>query len=153
MSKKKPSPGTSVSEEAALLDFRAIQDILASLPNDCPGISGSAVLTKDGLPIASVILPEGVDEAIVAAVSASILTSGKIAASELKHRGGVRRVVVETENGMIVVQGIPDAESVLTITADKDTKMGLIFLAMERSIRKLRVELTRFMGESTRLPK
>jgi len=142
-----------VSEEAALLDFRMIQNILASLPNDCPGISGSAVLTKDGLPIASVILPQGVDEAIVAAVSASILTSGKIAASELKHRGGVMRVVVETENGMIVVQGIPDAEAVLTITAEKDTKMGLIFLAMERSIRKLKIELTRFMSEATRLPK
>jgi predicted regulator of Ras-like GTPase activity (Roadblock/LC7/MglB family) len=151
--RKRFCPVNSVGEEAALLDFRAIQDILASLPNDCPGISGSAVLTKDGLPIASVILPQGVDEAIVAAVSASILTSGKIAASELKHRGGVTRVVVETENGMIVVQGIPDAEAVLTITAEKDTKMGLIFLAMDRSIRKLKVELTRFMSEGTRLPK
>jgi predicted regulator of Ras-like GTPase activity (Roadblock/LC7/MglB family) len=141
----------TVGEEAALLDFRTIQDILASLPNDCPGISGSAVLTKDGLPIASVILPEGVDEAIVAAVSASILTSGKIAANELKHQGGVTRVVVETQNGMIVVQGIPDAEAVLTITAEKDTKMGLIFLAMDRSIRKLKIELTRFMHEGAKL--
>jgi predicted regulator of Ras-like GTPase activity (Roadblock/LC7/MglB family) len=143
---------TTLTEEGALLDFKMIQSVLASLPNDCPGISGSTVLTKDGLPITSVILPEGVDEAIIAAVSASILTNGSIAAGELKHKGGVKRVVVETEDGMIVVQGIPEAESVLTITADKDTKMGMIFLAMERAIRRLKVELTRFMGERAKLP-
>jgi predicted regulator of Ras-like GTPase activity (Roadblock/LC7/MglB family) len=140
-----------LSKEAALLDFRQIQDILASLPNDCPGISGSAALTRDGLPIASAVLPDGVDETIIAAISASILTSGRLAANELKHEGGAKRVLVETGNGIIVVEGIPDAQAVLTVTAHKDTKLGLIFLAMDKAIRKLRAELTKFMGEMAKI--
>ncbi len=137
--------------EVALLDFGEIQNILASLPNDCPGISGSAVLTKDGLPVTSAILPEGVDEAMLAAISASILTSGRLAADELKHRGGVQRVVVETGDGVIVVSGIPDAEAVLTVTAAKDVKLGLVFLTMEKASRKLKVQLTKFMAETNRI--
>lgn len=140
-----------MSEEAGLLDFGRIQDILASLPNDCPGISGSAVLTKDGLPVASAVLPSGVDEAMLAAISASILTTGRLAANELKHRGGVQRVVVETPDGTIVVAGIPDAEAVLTVTASKETKLGMVFLTMDRASRRLKAELTRFLASTSRI--
>lgn len=140
-----------MSGEVALLDFGQIQEILASLPDDCPGISGSAVLTKDGLPVTSAVLPSGVDEAMLAAISASILTSGRLAADELKHKGGVRRVVVETGDGVIVVAGIPDAEAVLTVTASKDTKLGLVFLTMERASRRLKAQLAKFMGEGGKI--
>jgi predicted regulator of Ras-like GTPase activity (Roadblock/LC7/MglB family) len=140
-----------LSEDAALLDFGRIQTILASLPEDCPGISGSAVLTKDGLPVASAVLPSGVDEAMLAAISASILTTGKLAANELKHKGGVQRIVVETRDGTIVVAGIPDAEAVLTVTADKDTKLGMVFLTMERASRKLKSELTKFLASTSKI--
>lgn len=140
-----------MAEEAALLDFRRIQEILASLPNDCPGISGSAVLTKDGLPVASAVLPEAVDEAMLAAISASILTTGRLAATELKHEGGVQRVIVETKDGIIVVAGIPDAEAVLTVTANKDTKLGMVFLTMDRASRRLKAELTRFIASTSRI--
>jgi predicted regulator of Ras-like GTPase activity (Roadblock/LC7/MglB family) len=141
----------ALSGEVALLDFGQIQEILASLPDDCPGISGSAVLTKDGLPVTSAVLPSGVDEAMLAAISASILTSGRLAADELKHKGGVRRVVVETGDGVIVVAGIPDAEAVLTVTASKDTKLGLVFLTMERASRRLKAQLAKFMGEGGKI--
>jgi predicted regulator of Ras-like GTPase activity (Roadblock/LC7/MglB family) len=141
----------ALSGEVTLLDFGQIQSILASLPDDCPGISGSAVLTKDGLPVTSAVLPAGVDEAMLAAISASILTSGRLAADELKHRGGVKRVVVETGDGVIVVSGIPDAEAVLTVTAGKDTKLGLVFLTMEKASRKLKLQLTKFMSESGKI--
>jgi predicted regulator of Ras-like GTPase activity (Roadblock/LC7/MglB family) len=142
---------TILGEEAALLDFRQIQGILASLPNDCPGISGSAVLTKEGLPVASAAVPQGVDEAMLAAISASILTTGKLAANELKYRGGVERVIVETLDGTIVVAGIPGAEAVLTVTASKDTKLGLVFLTMDRASRRLREELTKFLTSTSRI--
>jgi predicted regulator of Ras-like GTPase activity (Roadblock/LC7/MglB family) len=140
-----------LAEEVALLDFKQIEEILASLPNDCPGISGSAVLTKDGLPVASAVLPEGVDEAMLAAISASILTTGRLAANELKHEGGVQRVIVETRGGIIVVAGIPDAEAVLTVTASKDTRLGMVFLTMDRASRRLKAELTRFIGSTSRI--
>jgi predicted regulator of Ras-like GTPase activity (Roadblock/LC7/MglB family) len=141
----------ALSGEVALLDFGEIQNILASLPDDCPGISGSAVLTKDGLPVTSAVLPPGVDEAMLAAISASILTSGRLAADELKHKGGVKRVVVETGDGVIVVSGIPEAEAVLTVTASKDTTLGLVFLTMEKASRKLKLQLTKFMSESSKI--
>lgn len=140
-----------MAEEAALLDFRRIQEILASLPNDCPGISGSAVLTKDGLPVASAVLPEAVDEAMLAAISASILTTGRLAAVELKYQGGVQRVIVETNDGIVVVAGIPDAEAVLTVTASKDTKLGMVFLTMDKAARRLKAELTRFITSTSRI--
>jgi predicted regulator of Ras-like GTPase activity (Roadblock/LC7/MglB family) len=98
--------------------------------------------------VTSAVLPQGVDEAMLAAISASILTSGRLAADELKHRGGVKRVLVETGDGVIVVAGIPDAEAVLTVTAAKDTKLGLVFLTMEKASRKLKAQLTKFMTES-----
>jgi predicted regulator of Ras-like GTPase activity (Roadblock/LC7/MglB family) len=142
---------TILAEEAALLDFRRIQEILASLPNDCPGISGSAVLTKDGLPVASAVLPEAVDEAMLAAISASILTTGRLAAVELKYQGGVQRVIVETNDGIVVVAGIPDAEAVLTVTASKDTKLGMVFLTMDKAARRLKAELTRFITSTSRI--
>jgi predicted regulator of Ras-like GTPase activity (Roadblock/LC7/MglB family) len=140
-----------LAEESALLDFRRIQEILASLPNDCPGISGSAVLTKDGLPVASAVLPEEVDEAMLAAISASILTTGRLAATELKYEGDVQRVIVETKDGIVVVAGIPEAEAVLTVTARKDTKLGMVFLTMDRASRRLKAELTRFISSTSRI--
>ncbi|WXG43939.1 MAG: roadblock/LC7 domain-containing protein [Promethearchaeati archaeon SRVP18_Atabeyarchaeia-1] len=140
-----------MGEEATLLDFRKIQEILYSLSRDCPGISGSAVLTKDGLPVASVVLPEGVDEAMLAAISASILTTGRLAANELRHQGGVQRVIVETKDGTIVVAGIPEAEAVLTVTASRDTKLGMVFLTMDKASRKLKEELTRFLSSTSRI--
>ena len=140
-----------MAEDAGLLDFRRIQEILASLPNDCPGISGSAVLTKNGLPVASAVLPHEVDESMLAAISASILTTGRLAASELKHIGDVQRIIVETGDGVIVVAGIPETEAVLTVTASKETKLGMVFLTMDRAARRLNIELRRFLTSTSRI--
>ena len=109
-------------------------DRLRDLQAGTPDIEASAVVSVDGLIMAS-SLPSGVDEDRISAMSAAMLSLGDRIASEL-NRGTLEQVYIKGSDGIIVLMAVGD-EAVLTVLARAQAKLGLIFLDMKRSVEDL----------------
>ncbi|MBM3144562.1 MAG: hypothetical protein FJ010_06240 [Chloroflexi bacterium] len=103
---------------------------LRDLQASSPDIEASAVVSVDGLTIASA-LPQDVEEDRVSAMSAAMLSLGERIASEL-GRGSLDQVYIKGEEGYVVLMSIGE-DAVLTALAREDAKLGLIFLDMRRA--------------------
>ncbi|MBN1313202.1 MAG: roadblock/LC7 domain-containing protein [Anaerolineae bacterium] len=98
------------------------------------GIEASAVVSVDGLIMASA-LPAGVEEDRVSAMSAAMLSLGERIASEL-GRGTLEQVYIRGGKGYVILMAVGE-EAVLTALAREDAKLGLIFLDMRRAAEDL----------------
>jgi predicted regulator of Ras-like GTPase activity (Roadblock/LC7/MglB family) len=107
-----------------------LTDLLKDLEATTPDIEASAVVSVDGLMIASA-LPQDVEDDRVAAMSAAMLSLGERTAKELA-RGELSEVYVKGESGCIVLMASGE-NAVLTALARKDAKLGLVFLDMKRT--------------------
>ena len=104
--------------------------ILTELVGQVPEIEAAAVVSFDGLPMASA-LPAGMDEDRVAAMSAALLSLGERAAEGL-GRGELSQVYVEGENGTVFLVSADD-EAVLVAVAAKGAKVGLMLFEVRRA--------------------
>ncbi len=104
-----------------------------------PDIEASAVVSVDGLIMASA-LPTEVEEDRVSAMSAAMLSLGERIASEL-GRGGLEQVYIRGGHGYVILTAVGQ-EAVLTALAREQSKLGLIFLEMRRAAE----DLTRMVG-------
>jgi predicted regulator of Ras-like GTPase activity (Roadblock/LC7/MglB family) len=104
-------------------------DRLRQLQASSPDIEASAIVSVDGLSIASA-LPQGVEEDRVSAMSAAMLSLGERIATEL-GRGSLEQVYIKG------VKGYVGEEAVLTALAREQAKLGLIFLDMRRATEDL----------------
>jgi len=95
-----------------------------------PEIEASAVVSVDGLTIASA-LPSDVEEDRVSAMSAAMLSLGERIATEL-DRGALDQVYIHGDNGYVILSAI-GTEAVLTAMAKEKAKLGLVFLEMRRA--------------------
>jgi hypothetical protein len=107
---------------------------LRNLQAAAPDIEASAVVSVDGLIMASA-LPTEVEEDRVSAMSAAMLSLGERIAGEL-GRGGLDQVYIKGSAGFIVLASV-GMEAVLTVLARQDAKLGLIFLEMRRAAEDL----------------
>ncbi|MBI9043870.1 MAG: roadblock/LC7 domain-containing protein [Anaerolineaceae bacterium] len=107
---------------------------LRELQASSPDIEASAVVSVDGLTIASA-LPQGVEEDRVSAMSAAMLSLGERIAGEL-GRGSLDQVYIKGEKGFVVLMSIGE-DAVLTALAREKAKLGLIFLDMRRAAEDL----------------
>lgn len=107
---------------------------LRDLQVSSPDIEASAVVSVDGLCIASA-LPSEVEEDRVSAMSAAMLSLGERIASEL-GRGSLDQVYIKGEKGYVVLMSVGE-EAVLTALARERAKLGLIFLDMRRAAQDL----------------
>lgn len=103
---------------------------LRDLQGTTPEIEASAVVSVDGLIMAS-SLPAGIEEDRVSAMSAAMLSLGERIASEL-GRGMLDQVYVKGLNGYVILMSVGD-EAVLTTLVRQNARLGLIFLDMRRS--------------------
>jgi predicted regulator of Ras-like GTPase activity (Roadblock/LC7/MglB family) len=107
-----------------------LRDLAASSPD----VEASAVVSVDGLTMASA-LPAQVEEDRVAAMSAAMLSLGERIANEL-GRGNLDQVYIKGENGYVVLMSVK-SEAVLTVLARQQAKLGLLFLDMRRATEDL----------------
>ncbi len=99
-----------------------------------PDIEASAVVSVDGLIIASA-LPSEVEEDRVSAMSAAMLSLGERISAEL-GRGSLEQVFIKGGEGFVILTSI-GADAVLTALARQNSKLGLIFLEMQRAAHDL----------------
>ncbi len=107
---------------------------LRDLQASSPDIEAAAIVSVDGLSIAS-FLPQGVEEDRVSAMSAAMLSLGERIASEL-GRGMLDEVYVKGEKGYVILRAVGE-EAVLTVLARQQAKLGLLFLDMRRAAEEL----------------
>ncbi len=103
---------------------------LRSMQAAAPDIEASAIVSVDGLIMASA-LQQGVEEDRVSAMSAAMLSLGERISGEL-GRGGLEQVYIKGNAGAIVLTSV-GSEAVLTALARQEAKLGLIFLEMRRA--------------------
>lgn len=103
---------------------------LREMQSATPEIEASAVVSVDGLTIASA-LPIDVEEDRVSAMSAAMLSLGERIATELK-RGSLDQVYIHGDDGYVILSAI-GTEAVLTALAKEKAKLGLVFLEMRRA--------------------
>jgi len=107
---------------------------LRSMQASAPDIEASAVVSVDGLIMASA-LQQGAEEDRVSAMSAGMLSLGERIAQEL-GRGGLEQVYIKGDKGFIVLISVGQ-EAVLTALARQEGKLGLVFLEMRRAAEDL----------------
>ncbi|MGD8623426.1 MAG: roadblock/LC7 domain-containing protein [Anaerolineae bacterium] len=107
---------------------------LKDLQVSTPDIEASAVVSVDGLIIASA-LPPDVEEDRVSAMSAAMLSLGDRIAGEL-GRGILDQVYIRGAHGYVILSAVGE-EAVLTVLARQDAKLGLVFLDMRRAAEDL----------------
>lgn len=108
--------------------------ILKELNGTSADIEASAVISTDGLMIAS-MLPADMDEDRVGAMSAAILSLGERSSTELA-RGELEQVLVKGDNGYILMTHASN-EAVLTVVAKPKARLGLIFLDVKRAAEEI----------------
>jgi uncharacterized protein len=104
--------------------------ILSELNGTSADIEASAVISTDGLTMASV-LPASMDEDRVGAMSAAMLSLGDRTAQELT-RGELEQVLIKGDKGYVLMT-YAGKEAVLTVLAKPNAKLGLIFLDVKRT--------------------
>ena len=109
-------------------------DRLREMQVSSPDIEASAIVSVDGLSIASA-LPQDIEEDRVSAMSAAMLSLGERIATEL-GRGGLEQVYIKGEKGFVILMAVGE-EAVLTALASEKAKLGLIFLDMRRAVEDL----------------
>ena len=104
---------------------------LKKLQISSPDIQASAIVSSDGLIIASA-LPTNVEEDRVSAMSAAMLSLGERISTEL-NRGDLDQVYIRGDSGYVLLMAVGN-EAVLTVMANENAKLGLIFLDIKRTV-------------------
>ncbi len=111
-----------------------LDDILKKLLAAIPEVKSAAIVSAEGLPIASA-LPQGVDETRIAAMTAALLSLAERAVIEME-KGEFDQLYIKGNDGyLLVMQAGPNA--VLTVSTTKDVRLGLIFLDCKRTCEKI----------------
>jgi len=124
------SPGASASAGAYLGHGARLDALLTELMRRTPELEAAAVVTVDGLPMASALPPE-MDEDRVAAMSAALLSLGERAAEGL-GRGELSQVHIQGESGGVWLLAAGD-DAVLVGVSAPDAKAGLVLYELRRA--------------------
>ena len=110
------------------------QDMLESILSDLNGssadIEASAVISTDGLMIAS-LLPAGLEEERIGAMGAALLALGGRTAQELS-RGELEQVLLKGSRGYVLLTNA-GRDAVMAVMAMPSAKLGLILLDVRRA--------------------
>jgi predicted regulator of Ras-like GTPase activity (Roadblock/LC7/MglB family) len=113
---------------------QALIDRMQALQQSSPDILATAVVSVDGLIIASNLLPE-MSEDRVSAMSAAMLSLGEQISKEM-GRGSLEQVHIKGDNGYVVLISVGE-KAVLTALVNQQAKLGMIFLEMRRAADEL----------------
>ena len=113
---------------------QALIDRMQALQQSSPDIMATAVVSVDGLIIASNLLPE-MSEDRVSAMSAAMLSLGEQISKEM-GRGSLEQVHIKGDNGYVVLISVGE-KAVLTALVNQQAKLGMIFLEMRHAADEL----------------
>ena len=123
--------GTSLYNEEA---DKQLRPILRALNSISPEIEATAVMSRDGLSVASV-LGEGVDPDRLGAMCAALLGLADTTAREL-NRGTLLQVLIHGTNGYMLITHVGE-NAVLAVASKPKTNLGMVFLEAKKTAQKI----------------
>jgi predicted regulator of Ras-like GTPase activity (Roadblock/LC7/MglB family) len=117
-----------------MINSDKLNAILQNFVSGTGEVQGAAIVTPDGLPLATT-LPGGMDEERVAAMSAAMLSLGERIGNELV-RGLIDRIFVQGEKGFGILTSCGE-DAVLLVLASEAAKQGLLMLEIKRAAAEL----------------
>jgi predicted regulator of Ras-like GTPase activity (Roadblock/LC7/MglB family) len=110
-----------------------LKEVLDKIKASSIDIESLALISADGLPLASLI--RGADEDKVAAMSATILALGERVLAELE-KGKLNVSLVQGEKGYVITAGIKGLAA-LVVTTNEMAKLGIVMFAVKRGVEEL----------------
>jgi len=120
------------------INSQKLGHILQTFVSTTADVQGAAMVTPDGLPLAS-SLPGGMDDERVSAMSAAMLSLGDRIGQELA-RGDIDRIYVEGDEGFSILTSCGQ-DAVFLVLASKAAKQGVLMLEIKRAIAQLKPAL------------
>lgn len=111
-----------------------LEDILNNMLASMPEVQSVAVVSIEGLPIASV-LHRNTDETKISAITAAILTLAELATQEF-GKGFFEQVFVRGQYGYVFAMVVGQT-AVLTFSTTRSIKLGLIFIETKQTRDKI----------------
>jgi predicted regulator of Ras-like GTPase activity (Roadblock/LC7/MglB family) len=111
-----------------------LTDLLRKMEAVNSDIQGSAIVSIQGLPICSV-LARDVNDGIVSAMSAAILSVSERAVEELA-RGDLKRILIEGVDGIIILSKSGE-NAILCTLCKADSSLGMVFLNIQSVSQKI----------------
>lgn len=111
-----------------------LEDILNNMLASMSEVQSAAVVSNEGLPIASVLTSE-IDETKISAITAAIMTLAELATQEF-GKGIFEQVFVRGQNGYVFTRAVGNT-AVLTISTKRNINLGLIFIETKRICDKI----------------
>lgn len=112
-----------------------LNHVLRALQSGSPDLEATALISEDGLVIASA-LPQHIQEMRIAGMAATLLSLGERASAELT-RGALQQVLIRGDEGYVVMTRAGAGTLLLALTT-KDAKLGLVFYDMDRAASDIR---------------
>lgn len=120
------------------INIEKLNSLLQNFVSSTNDVQGAAVVTPDGLPLAT-SLPSSIDEERTAAMSAAMLSLGERISSEFA-RGDVDRIFVEGNKGYGILTSCGE-DAVFLVLANQAAKQGLLMLEIKRALGELKLLL------------
>ncbi|NEP55613.1 MAG: diacylglyceryl transferase [Symploca sp. SIO2G7] len=117
------------------INSEKLGQILQNFVTTTSDVQGAAMVTPDGLPLAS-SLPGGMDDERVSAMSAAMLSLGERIGKELV-RGSIDRIYVEGNEGFSILTSCGE-DAVFLVLAGKAAKQGVLMLEIKRTLIELK---------------
>jgi len=121
------------------IDTAKIESVLQTFVAGTNDVQGAALVTPDGLSLAT-CLPHGMDEERTSAMSAAMLSLGERIGREL-GRGEIEKIYVEGDKGYCVLTGCGE-DAVFLAFASQNVKQGLLLLEIKNAVSQLRRIMT-----------
>ncbi len=112
----------------------SLSKVLKAFKDESPDIEAAALISEDGLMIASV-LPQDLDETRVGGMSATLLSLGTRSSAVLK-RGELKEVIIRGGQGYAVLINAGRGTLLVAVT-NENAKLGLVFFDMRDTIEKI----------------
>ncbi len=116
------------------IEKQALINRMIQLQAEAPDINAAAVVSLDGLIMAS-SLPESVSEDRVSAMSAAMLSLGEQINKEV-GLGALEQLYTRGSNGYVILLAV-GTEAVLTVLAGPEAKLGILLLELRKAAEDL----------------
>ena len=126
---------TNLTQAQILPENESLHKILLALQKQSTDIEAVALISEDGMMVASVV-PEALDKNSIVRLSSVLLSLGIRTSNEFDH-GKVEQIIVHGEHGYTVMLRAGCSGAILLVITGEQAKLGLICFDMRNAFNNI----------------